>query len=55
MAMKTIGIRAAKARWRLEDSGLIEPVYRHVRELPPPLPLEIDLAQEWLEEDSSAW
>lgn len=36
---------------RLEDSGLIEPVRGQTRELPPPLPLEGDLAQAWLQED----
>ncbi len=36
---------------RLEDSGLIEPVHRQVRNLPPPLPLKEGLAQAWLHED----
>ena len=36
---------------RLEDSGLIEPARRGVRELPPPLPLKNSLAQEWLQQD----
>lgn len=36
---------------RLEESGLIEPVRRQPRDLPPPLPLGEDLAQTWLQED----
>ncbi len=36
---------------RLEDSGLVEPLRREVRNLPPPLPLKEGLAQKWLEED----
>jgi prevent-host-death family protein len=36
---------------RLEDSGVIEPVRRKVRNLPSPLPLEENLAQAWLQED----
>ncbi|MGQ0549274.1 MAG: type II toxin-antitoxin system Phd/YefM family antitoxin [Armatimonadota bacterium] len=36
---------------RLIESGLIEPPERGARELPPPLPLKRDLAQEWLRED----
>ncbi len=39
---------------RLEDSGLIEPVRRQARELPPPLPLEEGLAQTWLQEDRNS-
>ncbi len=39
---------------RLEDAGLIEPVRREMRELPPPLPLKEDLAQQWLREDRSS-
>ncbi len=39
---------------RLEDAGLIEPVRREMRELPPPLPLKEDLAQQWLQEDRSS-
>ncbi len=38
---------------RLEDAGLIEPVHREMRELPPPLPLNEGLAQKWLQEDRS--
>lgn len=36
---------------QLEDSGLVEPLRREVRNLPPPLPLKEGLAQKWLEED----
>ena len=36
---------------RLEDSGLVEPLGREVRDLPPPLPLKEGLAQKWLQED----
>lgn len=36
---------------RLEDSGLVEPLLRDVRNLPPPLPLKEGLAQKWLQED----
>lgn len=36
---------------RLEDSGLVEPLRREVRSLPPPLPLKEGLAQKWLQED----
>jgi prevent-host-death family protein len=36
---------------RLEDSGLVEPLRREARVLPPPLPLEEGLAQKWLQED----
>jgi prevent-host-death family protein len=36
---------------RLEESGLVEPLGREVRHLPPPLPLKEGLAQKWLRED----
>jgi prevent-host-death family protein len=36
---------------RLEESGLLEPSRREVRELPPPLPLKESPAQKWLQED----
>ncbi len=36
---------------RLEDSGLVEPLLREGRNLPPPLPLKEGLAQKWLQED----
>ena len=39
---------------RLEDSGVIEPVRGQMRELPPPLPLEGNLAQAWLQEDRNS-
>jgi len=35
---------------RLEDAGLVEPLHREVRHLPPPLPVK-GLAQKWLQED----
>ncbi len=38
---------------RLEDSGLIEPVRGRVRRLPAPLPVEKELAQKWLQEESA--
>jgi prevent-host-death family protein len=36
---------------RLEDAGLVEPLRREVRNLPPVLPLREGLAQKWLQED----
>ena len=36
---------------RLEDSGLVEPLRREARNLPPPLPVKERLAQKWLQED----
>ncbi len=39
---------------RLENSGLVEPLHRKVRNLPPPLPLKEGLAQKWLQEDRSS-
>jgi prevent-host-death family protein len=36
---------------RLEDSGLVEPLRRAVRNLPPPLPVKDSVAQKWLQED----
>lgn len=39
---------------RLEDAGLIEPLRRPARDLPPPLPLKKGLAQRWLKEDRDA-
>lgn len=38
---------------RLEESGLLEPLRRPPRPLPPPLPLAKGLAQRWLQEDRS--
>ncbi len=38
---------------RLEESGLIEPVHRKTRNLPPPLPITGGVAQKWLQEDRS--
>ena len=45
------GLSLAERTRRLEDSGLIEPLPREVRDLPPPLPLKEGLAQKWLQED----
>lgn len=39
---------------RLEGAGLLEPLARTVRPLPPPLPLAPGLAQRWLQEDRSS-
>lgn len=39
---------------RLEDSGLLEPMRHRVRRLPPPLPIENEQAQKWLQEDRGA-
>lgn len=36
---------------RLEEAGVIEPPHRPARSIPPPLPLEPGLAQQWLQED----
>ena len=41
----------AERMHRLEDSGLVEPLRREVRNLPPPLPIKQGLAQKWLQED----
>ena len=39
---------------RLENAGLVEPLSREVRDLPPPLPLKKGLTQRWLQEDRNA-
>lgn len=52
MAGRTLSL-AERIR-RLEDSGLVEPVRREARNLPPPLPLKEGLAQKWLQEDRNA-
>ncbi len=36
---------------RLEDAGVMEPMHREMRNLPPPLPLKEGVAQKWLQED----
>ncbi len=36
---------------RLENAGVVEPLPRTARTLPPPLPLKEGLAQKWLQED----
>lgn len=36
---------------RLEERGWIEPLDHEVEPLPPPLPLQIGLASQWLKED----
>ncbi len=40
---------------RLEDSGLVEPVHREGRNLPPPLPVKKGLAQKWLQWSRSSY
>ncbi len=48
------GLSLAERIHRLEDSGLVEPLRRPARNLPPPLPLKEGLAQKWLQEDRSS-
>jgi prevent-host-death family protein len=36
---------------RLEEAGVLEPLRQAPHPLPPPLPLEKNLAQRWLQED----